>query len=403
MKKRSRILAGLLCGMLLAAGCKVIPETEKNPPAGGTQTVEDVDQGKLNAVKPSAYSNVNGLNLEPGTTLSIIGKGKSSAYWSEVKRGAEEAVADINKRLGYKGEDKVSLTYSAPKTEEDVDDQVNILDEELARYPAALGIAAVDASACEVQFDLAAENGIPIVAFDSGTDYRDIVAMVDTDNAEASSMAVNRLCDSIGDSGKVLMLVHDSMSTSAKQREEGFVKALTAKKNEVSVAGIYRLDELEDMQKQIAKEQNPDAEEDTEAKTDAETDADTGDRAEENLGADITQEEVVKYLLEKNPDVKGIYTTNETTTKLAVQVLEELGRTDVKVVAFDGGADQMKLLEEEKVEALVVQNPYGIGYATVVACARAVLDQGNEATINTGFALVTRDNMEDASIKKMMY
>lgn len=387
--------------MLLAAGCKVTPETVKKPPVSGAQTEEDADQGKLNAVKPSAYSNVNGLNLEPGTTLSIIGKGKSSAYWSEVKRGAAEAVADINKMLGYKGEDKIGLTYSAPKTEEDVDDQVNILDEELARYPAALGIAAVDAGACEVQFDLAAENGIPIVAFDSGTDYRDIVAMVDTDNAEASFMAVNRLCDSIGDSGKVLMLVHDSMSTSAMQREEGFVKALAEKKNEVSVAGIYRLDELEDMQKQIAKEQNPDAEAKTEAEAGA--DADTEEKSEENLGADITQEEVVKYLLEKNPDVKGIYATNETTTRFAVKVLEELGRTDVKVVAFDGGADQMKLLEEEKVEALIVQNPYGIGYATVVACARAVLDQGNEANINTGFTLVTRDNMEDAAIKKMMY
>ena len=383
--------------MLLAAGCKVTPETENKVPVSGEKTEENVDQGKLNAVKPSAYANVHGLNLEPGTMLSIIGKGKSSAYWSEVKRGAEEAVADINEMMGYKGEDKVGLTYSAPKTEEDVDDQVNILDEELARYPAALGIAAVDAGACEVQFDLAAENGIPIVAFDSGTDYRNIVAMVDTDNADAASMAVNRLCDSIGDSGKVLLLVHDSVSTSAMQREEGFVKALEAKKNDVSAAGIYRLDELEDMQKQIAKEKNPDADQEAESEEDAEAET------EENPGTDITQEEVVKYLLEKNPDVKGIYTTNETTTKLAVQVLEELGRTDVKVVGFDGGEDQLKLLEEEKVEGLIVQNPYGIGYATVVACARAVLDQGNEANINTGFTLVTRENMKEAAVAKMMY
>ena len=36
-------------------------------------------------------------------------------------------------------------------------DRINILDEELARYPIAVGISVVDATACEVQFDLAAE------------------------------------------------------------------------------------------------------------------------------------------------------------------------------------------------------------------------------------------------------
>ena len=43
-----------------------------------------------------------------------------------------------------------------------MDEQVNILDEELARYPVAVGISVVDATACEVQFDLAAENDIPV-------------------------------------------------------------------------------------------------------------------------------------------------------------------------------------------------------------------------------------------------
>lgn len=396
MRRRCGFLAMLLCVMLPVAGCKTASGGDvKKPEVSGAKKEEDVNQGKLNVVKPSAYSNVRGLNLEPGTTISLIGKGKTSAYWSEVKKGAEKAIEDINAMLGYKGDNKVKLTYSAPKTELDVDDQVNILDEELARYPSALGIAAVDASACEVQFDLAVENGIPVVAFDSGTDYRNIVAMVDTDNMEAASIAANRLCDSIGDSGEVVLLVHDSNSTSAKQREEGFLKALAAKKVDVKVSKIYRMDELEAMQKEIADARKPEGSE--------ESDDQEGTESTENIGADITQEEVVKYILEKYPAVKGIYATNETATKLAVKVLEELGRTDVKIVSFDGGEDQLKLLEEGKVAGLIVQNPYGIGYATVVACARAVLGQGNEANVNTGYTLVTKDNMNDDVVKRMMY
>lgn len=393
MKRRWRILAILLCMMLPVVACKEMSGNSgnKKPVVDGANTEEDVNQGKLDVIKPLAYSNVQGLNLEPGSLISIIGRGSSSAYWSEVKKGAQKAVDDINEMLGYKGDDKIKLTYSAPATEDDVDDQVNILDEELARYPAALGIATVDSSACEVQFDLAAENGIPIVGFDSGTDYHNIVAMVDTNNAQAASTAVNRLCDSIDDSGEVILLVHDSKSTSAKQREKGFVNALATKKTDVTIRRIYHLDELEDMQKKIADERKPESDDEEE------------EDVVQDIGADITQEEVIKYILEKYPNAKGIYATNETVAKLAVQAVESLGRQDMKIVSFDGGEDQLKLLEEGRLEALIVQNPYGIGYATVVACARAVLEQGNEANINTGYTLVTRDNMEENPIKRMMY
>ena len=80
--------------------------------------------------------------------------------------------------------------------------------------------------------------------------------------------------------------------------------------------------------------------------------------------------------------------------------------TALKEFSFEvksGGEDQMKLLEDGKIDGLIVQNPYGIGYATVVACARAVLGQGNEATVSTGYTWVTKDNMNKDSIKKMLY
>lgn len=385
-----------MCMALSVAGCTSPQGEESHQPAvNGTNSKENENQGKLDVIKPLAYSNVYGLNLEPGTTFSIIGKGKSSAYWSEVKKGAEQAVEDINTMMEYKGEDKVKMTYSAPGTELDVDDQVNILDEELARYPSALGIAAVDSSACEVQFDLAAENGIPIVAFDSGTDYHDIVAMVDTDNRAAASIAANRLCDSIGDSGEVILLVHDSKSTSAKQREEGFLKALSEKGDAVKAVHVYHLDELEDMQKLIAAERR--------TAEGTESDEASDEKETEDQGTDITQEEVVAWILQQHPDAKGIYTTNETAAKLALNVVKGLKDRHMKIVSFDGGEDMLKALEDGSLEALIVQNPYGIGYATIVACARAVLEQGNEASVNTGFTLVTKENKSDKTVKRMLY
>mgnify|MGYP002249898553 FL=1 len=46
-----------------------------------------------------------------------------------------------------------------------------------------------------------------------------------------------------------------------------------------------------------------------------------------------------------------------------------------------------------------MQNPFGIGYASVVAAARSILQTGNEALVDTGYVWVTNENMEDASIK----
>ena len=84
----------------------------------------------------------------------------------QVKKGAEQAGKDINEQLGYKGKKAVKVVYSGPSDKDNVDEQVNILDEELSRYPAALAISIADAKACEVQFDQAGWNGTPIVTFD---------------------------------------------------------------------------------------------------------------------------------------------------------------------------------------------------------------------------------------------
>ena len=404
MKKRWSILSAVLCVALLTGGCGTGSKNDAG--TGKEQTFShetregNEHQSNLDVLQPSAYGNVQGLNLEKGSSISIIGRGSSSAYWKAVQEGAKQAVADINTNLGYKGNDKVKLVYSAPETENDVDDQVNILDEELARYP--VGIAAVDSGACEVQFDLAAENGIPIVAFDSGTDYQNIVSMIDTDNTTAAATAASKLCNSIGESGQILVIAHDSKSTSSEEREQGFVQEVEKNDPNVTVAEIWHLDDLD----AISKEINADSSEKNSQET-----ADNVQKAEEenadSRDTQTAQQDAIKYLLEKYPDVKGIFATNETVADLVVNVLDSMDKTTgedrIKVVSFDGGEDQMKLLEDGKIDGLIVQNPYGIGYATVVACARAVLGQGNEATVSTGYTWVTKDNMNKDSIKKMLY
>lgn len=390
MKKRFRMMALVLSLALLGSGCSKTPANggeSTNANVNNTANTEDENQSKLDALNPDAYGNVEGLTLEPGSYISIIGRYSGDSYWKEVEAGAKQAVADINTLLGYKGDDKIKLTFSAPSERDNVDEQVNILDEELARYPVAIAIAAVDTTACQVQFEAAADNGIPVVTFDSGSDYADIASHVSTNNIEASKTAANKLATLMERSGEVAVFVQDSFSMTAKEREQGFVEELAASFPDVSVVNIYHLDELGTMAANIAAEKNA-------ALAEGEQEVDP---------ASITQKEVVQYILEKNPNLKGIYATNLDTTQLVADVLSSLERDDLYFVGFDGGEEQLKLLEDDVVDGLVIQNPYGMGYAAVVSAARAVLELGNEAFVDSGYTWVTKDNMKEADIKKMLY
>lgn len=390
MKKKFLFLTLLLCASLVLGACtrtRTNDGEELNNTINSTGSEENSEQSKLDVLRPIAYGTVKGLSLEPGSYISIIGRSSDDSFWNEVEAGAKQAVEDLNTMLDYKGDDKIKLTYSAPDIRDDVDEQVNILDEELSRYPIAIGIAAIDTSACSIQFDLAADSSIPIITFDSGSDYQHVAAHISTDNIEASETAASKLSYAIGEAGEVAVFVQDSTSMTAKEREQGFVDALKTKFPEVSVVNIYHMDELETIAEEIASEKN----------------ATLAEGEEEIDPASITQEDVVQYILEKYPNLKGIYATNLDTTQLVANVVTSLERTDLKIVGFDGGEEQLKLLEDGVVEGLILQNPYGMGYATVVAAARASLGLGNEFTVDSGYTWVTKDNLTDSAIKGMLY
>ena len=357
----------------------------------------------------------------------------------------QQAEEDLNKTLGYTGNDKVKVTYNAPAKKENIDEQVNILDEELARYPDVVGVASIDADACSVQFDLATENGIPVIALDSGNNYQGIQCTVKTNNAEAAKTGAYKLADAMGRTGDILLLVHDSKSETAKERTEAFCAEIEEKYPDVNVAEILYVDQFEDLKKQIVEEQyaasNTSETENTAnaaaggtepASGTAESDtAETQIPAEELAAksAELTDEDVILYYLEKYPNVKGMFGTNDMATQLGVSALAEKkadhsGNTEktentdkaddsakaeneqedeILLMGFDAGKAQLDALKNGEISGLIVQNPFGIGYASVIAAARTVLQAGNEAEVNTGYVWVTKENMESESIRKMLY
>ena len=362
MKNFKKIVALLISITLLAAGCglqKSSSEEEKETTKKAENkkiTKEESAQAKLDVVNPAAYNNAKGLKLEKGTYISIIGKASTGEYWSEVKKGVEKATDDINENLGYTGKDKVKITFNAPADADDVDQQVNLLDEELAREPAALAISIADEQSCKVQFDMAADNEIPIVAYDCGSDYQGLMATVSTDNTKSAKEAADKLAEAMSSKGKVLILAHDSKSMAAKERVAGFKAELKKKYPKMSVASVYYMDNIEKLQKNVAAEINTG----TYARsTDGDARLRTGD--EKINPTDITEDDIIDYYLQKHPDVCGCFATNATAVKTIVSGMDRTKKDNVMVVGYDADKEEIDMLKKGKVDGLVVQNPYAMG------------------------------------------
>ena len=347
----------IICFSIVCSGCGKQGQFSLFP--NNTDAVQTATQYKLNMIKPNAYRSVKGLSLEPGSSISIIGRYDGDSYWKEVERGATQAVEELNEALGYKGKDKITISYRAPKVRDNIDEQINLLDEELNRHPDVLAIAPIDAAAYQIQFQFASENQIPILTFDSGSDYQQTASHIATDNVAASEAAATQFANALNKKGSVLIFAPDSSSTTSNIRVESFMNTLKNKFPDISVVDICYMNQ-------------------------------------------ISEAEILS-VLSKYPNLNGIYTTSMETTQLVAGALEQEDILELTFIGFDGGPKQVNLLENEILDGFIIQNPYGIGYATVVASIRATLGMGNESFVNTGYDWVSKDTLETEEIKNMLY
>src|SRR3954452_19886197 len=69
--------------------------------------------------------------------IAIVSKGFQHQFWQAVKKGAEQQAAKENARI----------TFEGPPTEADVEAQMTMLTNAIAKNPDALGFAALDSKA----------------------------------------------------------------------------------------------------------------------------------------------------------------------------------------------------------------------------------------------------------------
>lgn len=392
-----RMLAVLLCTSLvlgLLTGCSMgkkvqageLPKNEviKSKPAAvqtsANGTSEAVKAGEEPQVQAAAdikadltmssivglesdivYNSVKGLMPEEGTHIAVVVKNKKSSYWSAVKSGMETAIKELNESLGYKGDSKIRMTFEGPADENDVEAQINTIDAVLSENPSVLCLAAIDMNSCQAQLETAMENGIPVVVLDSGVTSDMIQSICATDNYQAGVDAAKRLSESIGDNGKIAILAHNKSSETSKDRERGFRDEITGNHPKITIVET--------------SEEN----------------------ADEPIGS------MIQDVLDHNPDLAGYFCTNE---KMSASVLDQLKKNSdrkIAVVGFDSGKTQVSALKNGEEVGIIAQNPYGMGYATIVAAARAELGLMNASYIDPGYQWIDKNNINDKLYSNYLY
>ncbi|PFG41051.1 monosaccharide ABC transporter substrate-binding protein (CUT2 family) [Georgenia soli] len=287
-----------------------------------------------------------------GPYVAIVSKGFSQQFWVSVREGAEAAADELGARI----------TFDGPDTESDVEQQIQQLQTAMNGNPDAIGFAALDSEASIPLIEQADADGIPIVAFDSGVESEIPVTTVATDNYAAAAEAAKHMVELAGGTGKVAVVAHDQTSLTGTQRRDGFVDYI---------------------------EQNSDM---------------------EIVDIQYTNSDVLKAtnvtnaFLQANPDLKGIFATNEASAIGMITAIDELGRKDgLTAIGFDSGKGQIDAIKDGRLDGAITQDPYNIGYRTVEAALAAIDGEEVEELVDTGFYFYDATNLEDEEIARSLY
>jgi ABC-type sugar transport system substrate-binding protein len=109
-------------------------------------------------------------------------------------------------------------------------------------------------------------------------------------------------------------------------------------------------------------------------------------------------------LLNKYPNVKGFYTTNDTVAAGVATALRQVQKTGkVKVVTWDLQPVGIKLLREGSVTGSVVQRPREEGKIAVQQLANKLSGKPVEKQVIAPLTTVTNDKIDDPATKPLYY
>jgi ribose transport system substrate-binding protein len=206
-----------------------------------------------------------------------------------------------------------------------------------------------------------------VVIIDSDLQGDEHVSFVATDNYKGGQMAGREMARLLNGKGRVVVLRYQEGSASTTNREKGFLDEI-ARHPGIRVVSANQYGGAT---------------------------TESAYRASENLLAPLKKGGRL--------DLDGIFCPNESTTFGMLRALQDskLAGT-VRFIGFDSSEKLVQALEAGQIDALVLQDPFKMGYLGV----RTLVDHLNgkkvPRRVDTGVTLVTRKNMSSPEIQQLL-
>ncbi len=280
------------------------------------------------------------------TSVPIIVKDTTSNYWQIVLAGARKAGKDLG----------IKVPELGAQSESDIDGQISILENAVSEKPAAIVISPTQFAALGKPIDEAAKK-VKIIGIDSAADSKSFASFLTTDNVQGGRAAADALADGIkAKTGKA----------------EGDVALIT------SLPGVGSLDQRAQGFKEELKKFPG-------LKLVADKVAD---------GQATTALNIMTDLITANPNLKGVFASNLIMGQGAGQAIAENKLGDkMALVAFDSDPKLVGLLTDGSIYALIVQDPYRMGYDGVKTALAVSKGEKVPANVDTGVNSITKANM----------
>jgi ribose transport system substrate-binding protein len=273
----------------------------------------------------------------------FIAMDSQDEHWQKVKAGTEAKA----KELG-----NIDISFNAPPTKLDSVTQLQMVEDAITKQVDILLVAPLNADAIVPAVEKAKAAGIVVIVIDSAANTDKYDAFLSTDNGAAAALAADELAKAIGGRGKIAIVNHQPGAGTTMARQDGFENQIKSKYPGITIVGTQYSD---------------------------------GDKTKAlNIATDF---------MTANPDLAGIYATNEGSTIGAGNAIEQAGKTGrVKFVGFDWSADTKALIERDILSATMVQNPFIMGYEGLQAGVDVYNKKAVKKQTDTGVTVATKAN-----------
>jgi ribose transport system substrate-binding protein len=291
---------------------------------------------------------VGGCNraaVTPKHRIVIVTKALDSEFWQTLKKGAEEAASQHS---------DIELSVLAPEREINIDQQVSILEDQILKKVSALAVVPGGVAEVTPVLEKAKAAGIPVLIVDNDTPWSGKLTYIGTDNRAGGKLAGEYISKVLGGRGKVAIIRGILGVSSHEDRVAGFQEAIA------QAPGIQVV---------------------------------TIQPANSERALALT---VMENILTSHPDLNAVFATSD---QMALGAMEGVAAQHLNgkllLVGFDAGKEAVRAVKSGALGAVIAQYPANMGKQAVEAAIKAIQKEPVPKVIDTGTALVTKENADE--------